>query len=233
MTTGVDRIEIYNPAVNSWRIVAKPAFFGINVITDNSIKVLPDGKVLASTGNSAIYGLYDPVANTWTQTESIPSGSSNEVTLTMLNSGLVLAVGTGTEGNRSWVFDESTGTWTEVGQTPGVLNTGEGGPMVQLPGGDILAVGAVPHWLTQQTAIYSPASQTWSPAAPILNGPTGTVADANTPLIEHAFRLVPRLAPDLALEVPDRVVRRSYPGRRRNMEPGGSASLAIRERGRR
>ena len=199
-TTGVDRIEIYNPAVNSWRVVAKPAFFGDNVITDNSIKVLPDGKVLASTGNSAIYGLYDPVTNTWTQTQSIPSGSSNEVTLTMLNSGLVLAVGTGTAGDRSWVFDESTGTWTEVGQTPGMLNTGEGGPMVQLPGGDILAVGAVPHWLTQ-TAIYSPATQTWNPAAPIPNGSEGQAADASTTLLDQTFRLVPRLAPDLALEV--------------------------------
>lgn len=199
-TTGVDRIEIYNPAVNSWRVVAKPPFFGDNVITDNSIKVLPDGKVLASTGNSAIYGLYDPVTNTWTQTQSIPSGSSNEVTLTMLNSGLVLAVGTGTAGDRSWVFDESTGTWTEVGQTPGMLNTGEGGPMVQLPGGDILAVGAVPHWLTQ-TAIYSPATQTWNPAAPIPNGSEGQAADASTTLLDQTFRLVPRLAPDLALEV--------------------------------
>ena len=199
-TTGVDRIEIYNPADNSWREVAKPAFFGNNVITDNSIKVLPDGRVLASTGNSAIYGLYDPVANTWTQTQSIPSGSSNEVTLTMLNSGLVLAVGTGTAGNRSWVFDESIGTWTEVGQTPGMLNTGEGGPMVQLPGGDVLAVGAVPYWGLTQTALYSPATQTWLPAASISAGSIGEV-ESKKPVVEQSYRLVPRLAPGLALEV--------------------------------
>ena len=199
-TTGQDHIEIYNPTLNSWRVVAKPAFFGNSIIVDNSIKVLPDGRVLASTGYSAIYGLYDPTINTWTQVQSIPSGSSNEVTLTMLDSGAVLAVGTGTAGNLSWLFDEATLSWTEVGQTPGMLNTSEGGPMVQLPGGEILAVGAVPHWLTQ-TAIYSPATQTWSPAASIPDPSSGQTANASTTLLDQSFRLVPRLAPGLALEV--------------------------------
>jgi len=196
---GQDHIEIYNPTLDSWRIVAKPTFFGSKLIVDNSIKVLPDGRVLASTGNSALYGLYDPTSESWTQVQSLPMGSTNEVTLTMLDSGAVLAVGTGAYGNLSWLFDEATLSWTEVGQTPGTLNTGEGGPMVQLPDGKILAVGAVPYWGITQTAIYSPTTQTWTTGAPIVAGSIGQVVNLAT--VEHSYKLVPRLAPGLALEV--------------------------------
>jgi hypothetical protein len=200
-TTGQDHIELYNPTLNSWREVAKPTFFGSSVIIDNSIKVLPDGRVLAGTGDSGLFGLYDPTTGTWMQTQSIPSGSANEVTLTMLADGRVLAVGTGKAANRSWVYDESTSTWTEVGKTPGALNSSEGGPMVQLPDGGIFAVGAVQHWATQ-TAIFSPSSQTWSQGPPVPNGSVGAPPRPGESLQLHSFRIVPRLASGLALEVP-------------------------------
>jgi hypothetical protein len=200
-TSGLDHIEIYNPAQTTWRNVPKPAFFGSDVITDNSIKVLPDGRVLASTGDSGIYGLYDPTTNTWTQTASIPSGSSNEVTLTMLSDGRVLAVGTGRNGNRSYLSDETSGTWTEAGQTPGMLNTGEGGPMVQLPDGQFLAIGAVQHWATQ-TAIYSPASGTWQAGPSVPNVSSGSPPAPGSSLDGDIFRIVPSGGSGLALEIP-------------------------------
>jgi hypothetical protein len=200
-TSGKDHIEIYDPAKNTWHNVPAPSFFGNHPITDNSIKVLPDGRVLASTGDSGIYGLYDPTRNTWTQTGSIPSGSSNEVTLAMLSDGRVLAVGTGRNGNRSYLYDETSGTWTNSGQTPGMLNTGEGGPMVQLPDGQILAIGAVQHWATQ-TAIYSPSSGTWQAGPSVPNVSSGSPPAAGSPLDGHIFRIVPAGGSGLALQIP-------------------------------
>ncbi len=205
-TTGQNHIEIYNPATNSWRPVAPPSFFGTEVIVDNSVKVMPDGRVLAGTGGSGVMGLYNPSNDTWQQTGSFPTNWMNEVTLTMLPSGRVLGVATYPDGSQSWEYDETTGMWTAVGSTPVPLNTTEGGPMVGLPDGDVFALGAVAHWQAQ-TAIYSPTTQTWQmgPSVPDLSDgmPLTTTATTLDQVDNATYRLVPRLAPDLALEAPN------------------------------
>ncbi len=139
---GSDHIEIYDPRVNKWTPVAKPAFF-TDTISDNSIKVLSDGRVLCCTGGRGEFGLYDPVKNTWTQAATFPTNWTNEMTLAMLPDGSVLALATAYSPFTGYRYVPSLNQWISAGPPPVSLNTtvGEGGPMAQLPDGKVFILG--------------------------------------------------------------------------------------------
>jgi len=137
--TGKNKIEIYDPNLNSWTAVADPSFFP-GQIGDNDIKVMTDGTVLAGDGGGdGVYGLYNPTTKAWTQVAGLPTGWQNESSLAMLPDGSIFTLSTGGNGgpDQGFRYVPSLNRWVSAGMAPVRINTGEGGPIVQLPDGKL------------------------------------------------------------------------------------------------
>lgn len=103
---------------------------------------LGDGKVLvvgggANTGEAA---LYDPLTNTWRSTQSCLSCGNYGFTLTALEGGKVLAVGT--FAPTASVYDPGSGSWAPTGP----MTMGRGShTATALPDGKVLVAGGTPE----------------------------------------------------------------------------------------
>ena len=131
--------------------------------------LLPDGKVLASGGNTGVTvtattELYDPATGIWTPTGSMSQGRCRH-SATLLPNGLVLIVGgqvTGDGLTSAELYDPATGTWSATGalaEGRSALTT------TLLPDGRVLAAGGGGTGGTGPLAsaeIYDPATGVWT-----------------------------------------------------------------------
>jgi hypothetical protein len=146
---------IYDPRANAWTSVSPPS--GWSNIGDAPSAVLANGGFLLGNALSAQQALFNSSTLTWTATGAGKADSNNEEGWTLLPNGKVLTVD-GANVLGSELYDPSTGTWTSGGSTiVSLVNGGEIGPAVLMPGGTVFAEGA-----TQHTALYHSAAGTWS-----------------------------------------------------------------------
>jgi hypothetical protein len=130
--------------------------------------LLPNGKVLVTSGNSA--ELYDPASGTWTPTGGLTNGR-NQHTATLLPNGKVLVAG-GIAGFNdvaiAELYDPVSGTWTATGS---LTYARRSHTATLLPDGKVLVAGGfvdVPFTIaggnsTDTAELYDPASGTWTP----------------------------------------------------------------------
>jgi WD40 repeat protein len=184
---GQNKIEIYNPQSNKWFAVKRPAFYPAgSVISDNSVKVLPNGNVLTMTGSDGTIGLYNPATNSWKQGATFPTNWTNEMTTAILPDGSVFALSTSYSPFEAYRYVPALDKWEPAGAPPVSLNTsiGEGGPIAQLPDGKLFILGEDSNH-RPRTAIYTPPATptgtgSWKvgPSVPI----TADTYGADTPM---------------------------------------------------
>jgi hypothetical protein len=185
--------ELYQPATGTWSLAAPPLVPRHYATATR----LPGGRVLLAGGftdegvtNHA--ELYDPVANTWTATGPLNEPRNGHMAV-LLSNGRVLVTG-GADGSKvasstAEIYDPATGTWSPAG------DFGEGRENHQatlLADGRVLIAGGFdlgtsPTTFRASSAIYDPATNDWSPTAPMATAraqmkggllPDGTVLTA-------------------------------------------------------
>lgn len=183
--SGTNQGALYDPVANTWTPVAPPQG-GQGCwahIADAPSAVLDNGTFLLGDSGSATtcQALFSESTGTWTTTGAGKADPNTEEGFTLLPSGKVLDVNTGSTptgpGTNTEVYDPTTGTWSSAGNTPTALDdaSGEVGPATMMPNGDVFAEGA-----TGATAIYDTASATWSagPMMPTVGGAQMTATDS-------------------------------------------------------
>ncbi|OJH37298.1 Kelch repeat-containing protein [Cystobacter ferrugineus] len=108
---GLNSVEIYDPATNTWSLAAPMTFARYS----HTATRLPNGKVLVIGGASpssggAIPELYDPATNSWLPLASMNSGSRFGHFAFLQSSGNVLVLGGGTPAVER--YDPSLDSWT-------------------------------------------------------------------------------------------------------------------------
>jgi hypothetical protein len=164
--------EIYDPVANTWTSIAN---FPQGNFGDDPSMVLDNGQVLLGYVFGAQTYLYNPAANTYTQTGSKIHNSdrSDEETWLKLPDGSVLSydVFNDVDHGQSTAqrYIPSTGTWVDAGTVPVDLSSSalgyELGGATMLPDGRAWYVGATGH-----TAIYTPSTNTWTAGPDLPNG---------------------------------------------------------------
>ncbi len=157
--------EIYNFQTNTWTTVAS-----LNIVRGNmgfgnllqSVATLLDGRVLACNGSdgfSTSYSsceIYDPAANTWTNTGSI--GETGLHRFVVLASGKVLTILN--DGLTAVLFDPASGTWSTTGSLASKQVSGD---ITLLSNGQVLVSGGTDGTNPLSAAqIYDPIMGTWS-----------------------------------------------------------------------
>lgn len=183
--------ELYDPQTNSWTPVPPhpEVFFG-----DDPSMLLNNGKILAGSIFSRNTYLYDIVMNSW-DTTPIPKANndrSDEETWAKLADGRVLTYDIFSRvdlaGQYAEVYDQATNKWSNISPSDGTakgtipaLSGGlstlgyELGPIMKVAGpgvgGRMFVIGASGH-----TALYSPATNTWSPGPDVIGTRAGNPA---------------------------------------------------------
>ncbi len=191
--------EIYNPLTNVWTPIPN---FPQSQFGDDPTVLLPNGKILAGYLSSGLTYLYDPAANTWTQTGTkLRNDRSDEETWCLLPDGSVLSLDVFNPGHAQRYIPAS-GVWVDAGTVPVTLTSNalgfEMGPATRLPDGRYLQIGA-----NENSAIYDPGSNTWvagpslpagmgaddAPGAMLPNGHFLFLADTTSPLFTAPTKL--------------------------------------------
>lgn len=163
--SGIDHatVEIYDPVADAWTAGPDmPAPIG-----DTAASILPDGRFYSSSYRVSTTYIYDPSTNVWSAAAPIGTGGTgDEKGWTLLQNGKVLdAYDVGS------LYDPTQGTWTATGPLPAPLvANGEVGPMSLLYSGKVLQFGAALAPQAGHTAIYDPATNTWSAGADAPDG---------------------------------------------------------------
>ena len=167
--------EIYDPLANTWSATAP---FPRSEFGDGQAVLLPSGKVFVGDLNSDRTFLYDPTFNSWAQTgRKLRMDRNNEETWLLLPGGGVLCYeifsSPPTGAGFAQRYVTAGGTWVNAGSVPVPLSSAslgyEMGPAGLLPDGRAIQIGA-----NNNTAIYTPSTNTWA-AGPTL--PSGMGAD--------------------------------------------------------
>jgi hypothetical protein len=176
---------IYDPLANAWTSVSPPS--GWSNIGDAPSAVLATGAFLLGNALSAQQALFNSSSSTWTATGTGKADSNNEEGWTLLPNGKILTVD-GANAPQSELYDPNTGAWTNAGSTiVPLVNGGEIGPAVLMPGGTVFATGA-----TQHTSLYNSATGTWSagPDFPVVASGQLEADDAPAALLPNGRVLV-------------------------------------------
>jgi hypothetical protein len=184
---------IFDPVAISWSTLPPPPSTGSpnhwQCIGDAPASMLADGRWAIGAKLYQDVAVLDPATLSWSQVTAPGKTDTlnSEEGWTLLPDGSVLALDVSrAPATERLVLPAGavTGAWVSAGGTPADLHTptstagslsapgcapyfppGEMGPALLLPGGDVFAVGA-----DGLTALYSPASDTWSAGPAVPNG---------------------------------------------------------------
>ncbi len=162
--------EMYDPATDSW---SGAASFPQSRFGDDPSELLPDGRVLAGYLSGPQTYIYDPGSNTWSEAgDKVAGDRSDEETWVKLPDDSILSYDIFNNGHAQRYLP-ALDQWEDTGPVPvdlsGAAVQNELGPAFLLPDGRAFFIGATNH-----TALYDPATDTWS-AGPDL--PDGMGAD--------------------------------------------------------
>ena len=145
--------EIYDPVANTWTNIPSYPEGGFG---DSPSMLLPDGRVLAGSGNNPQTNIYDPATNTWSPGPTkLYNDRSDEETWAKLPDGSILSYDVTRNPDHAQRLDPSTMTWIDSGASPVPLVTlgSEIGGASLLPDGRLFQIGG-----TSNTAIYTPST---------------------------------------------------------------------------
>jgi N-acetylneuraminic acid mutarotase len=177
----INSTEIYDPVAKTWSAAAPMKAVRLG----HSATLQLNGQVLVAGGQTGQYyyptasaEIYDPVANSWTNVASMNVQRYQHVAVLLPNGNVMVAYGPGpgayypgtigptnAQGSAE-IYNQATNTWTPIGMTlqlPGFSTT-------KLANGQVLLVGgtsASTYGVTNLAQIFSPATNTWSIAAPL------------------------------------------------------------------
>jgi hypothetical protein len=174
--TGIDSVEIYNPATGKWQVTSNMSTPRLNP----TATLLDNGKVLVVGGytyDSACCALasaeiYDPTTGTFSPTGSMSTARRN-LTATLLNNGTVLIAGgyNGTNLDAPEIYNPITGKFSATGSmgTPRRFPTAN-----LLLDGKVLIVGGYGenNFVLASASLYNSQTGTFSSTGS-LNTPTG------------------------------------------------------------
>lgn len=188
--------EIYDPVSNTWAPIAHhpDASFG-----DDPSMLVSGGQILAGSIFTNKTYLYDIASNTWSDGGTkVHLDRSDEESWAKVPGGNVVTYdifeSVDHSGQYAETYNPATNTWasispsdgTALGSIPALSSVALGyelGPLVRVRGygsqGQIFAIGATGH-----TALYSPATNTWTPGPDItdtLNGNSAFFGAADAP----------------------------------------------------
>ena len=158
--------ELFDPATNT----IAPAASMNHVRNCHEAIELPNGKVLVVGGQGPggvgvgpyLYSceLFDPLANSWTDTGSLGYATGNH-RLILLDNGKVLKVCGASHGGFGTtvceIYNPATGSWSNTGST----STGHQFPAcVKLANGKVLVAGG--YMFNSVVELFNPAAGTWS-----------------------------------------------------------------------
>jgi N-acetylneuraminic acid mutarotase len=171
--------ELYIPTTNTW----SPAASMGQPRSGQIATLLRDGRVLL-IGQGGFNGpssaeVYDPASDSWSDAGSL-SVARTTFTATLLNNGQVLVTGgyldngpgsSGTFLSSAELYDPVSNTWSDAApmaqprsnHTATLLSNGK----VLVAGGENLVPGAGFVSILSTAELYDPATNTWSPAAPM------------------------------------------------------------------
>ncbi len=157
--------EIYNPVTDTWSNIAP---FPESTFGNTPGVLLSDGTVLAGSKIGPNTYIYHPTTDTWTLGLTKPDGDPSwGESWIKLPGGGILSVDSWNNAGDVERFDPTTMTWSDAGTLPAAMQ-GPGttfGPDMQLPDGRIFVTYG--GYASQgNTALYDPATNTWS------DGPT-------------------------------------------------------------
>ena len=166
--------EVYDYSTNQWTTVASLTQIRGNLASSNlnqGAVVLQDGRVLTCDGTDGFVTprttceIYDPGANTWSQTGAI--GETGTHQLVLLSNGNVLTVMN--NGISASLFDPVAGTWSVTGP---LTSAQIGGQLVRLSDGRVLDCGGTDGQSVSinNVQIYDPSSGQWSVTGPMTTG---------------------------------------------------------------
>ncbi|MBK7580061.1 MAG: hypothetical protein IPI67_07615 [Myxococcales bacterium] len=191
--------EIFDPSTNTWAVTS-PLLIARYAA---AAALLDDGRVLVAGGScdngatpasciplgdfGALEGtaeLYDPETGKWAADPHGPPRSGMSVT--RLESGSILFAGGCPPVNypvncgtlsAATLYDQATGTWTELPQMPAGHSLHTASP---LPDGRVMLVGSVSTNLTAQNTVtfFNPASKSWAAGPPLAQARGGHAAVA-------------------------------------------------------
>jgi Kelch motif len=164
-----NRVQEYDPATNTWRIVAS-----LPIAVDHPGATSLGGKLYVMGGNTANGSTnalfeYDPATDQWTPRPSMPTARNALGSVAI--SGKIYAVGgtgTGVTGRELEVFDPGTGMWTQLQPMP----TGRNHLAAGTIGGKLYVAGGRPGNLAA-LEVFDPATNTWTPRAPMPTARSG------------------------------------------------------------
>lgn len=171
--TLTNQSAIYDPAKNTWKMVAPPK--GWYDIGDSPAAVLPNGLFLVGRKTTKQAATLDPATLKWTEVGTTGKSDFNaEEGWTLLPNGTILTVDVKNNPN-SEIYSPSGQKWTSAGNTlanlqgppvEGCLHygknhtycpPGEVGPAILRPDGTVFATGALHQGASAgHTAIYNP-----------------------------------------------------------------------------
>jgi hypothetical protein len=182
---------IYDPVKDQW--TSLPAPTGWSNIGDAQCSMLPNGTLVMANPFDTRMATFDPITLTWSALSSSGKADRNdEEGWTLLPDGSILAPDAinapGTER-----YLPTLGKWISAGATPQTLadaGSQELGPLVLLPSGKVVAIGAIGH-----NALYTPGANlmdtgSWAglPDLPNVGGQLG-LADAPAVLLPNGHVL--------------------------------------------
>ena len=181
---------VYDPKANTWTKLGHPA--GWQWIGDSPSSVLADGRLFVGQKLTKQGAVVDPTTLSYTVVGTVGKSDFNaEEGFTLLPSGKVLTADVKHAPN-SEIYDPAAGKWTSAGSTIVDLHSptniggcltygpkpqdcyyppGEIGPLMLRPDGTVFATGSyTATGGAGHTAIYNPASGTWTVGPDFPNG---------------------------------------------------------------
>ena len=189
--TGIsDRVELFDPATNSWTEVSAMSHPRCNPIA----VLLTDGRVLVAGGEDGEGSLssaemFDPVTGQWSKTGDLITSRSDAVAVRLLDGRVMITGGQAKVSNglvtlnTVEIYDAQLGKWEQAAP---MTHARYGHTADLLPGGLVLVVGGLDgtdanaKLFLDGVEVYNPDAGTWTP-----------IASLNVPRAYHETILLP------------------------------------------